>query len=293
MQSPIRFILLALLAFIWGSSFILMKEGLKSFSSTQVAGLRLIIAGFALLPFVFKYLKQMKSSDWLPMIIVAIFGNGIPYFLFAFAQTQLGSAITGMLNSLVPLFTLVIGLVIFKTKVSNAKIYGVLLGLVGAILLIISSSNDTSGNYGYGVLVILATVCYAISVNTLKARLTRFNPLATASIPIALAMIPLAIYIPVFEPINVFNLEKQAMVSLVAIATLALVGTATAMILFNRIIQLSSAVFASSVTYLIPVVALAWGIGAGENITWLHFAGLATVLVAVYLINKKERKLHI
>jgi drug/metabolite transporter (DMT)-like permease len=270
-----------------------MKEGLKSFTPTQVASFRLIISGLALLPFVFKFLKQVQARDWLPLFVVAFFGNGIPYFLFPLAQTQLGSGITGMLNSLVPLFTLLISVFIFKNELKRIKLYGVLLGLVGAIVLILATHNDTQGQYGYGVLVIIATICYAISVNTLKARLSKFNPLATAAIPIAIVMVPVLIYIPLFDPVDFTAFTPVQTRSFVAVITLALVGTAAAMIIFNRLIQLSSAVFASSVTYLIPVVAMAWGINDNENIGLLHFIGLAIVLVAVYLINKKERKLHL
>lgn len=270
-----------------------MKEGLKSFTPTQVASFRLIISGLALLPFAFRFLKEVKKRDWLPLAVVAFFGNGIPYFLFPLAQTQLGSGITGMLNSLVPLFTLLIGVLVFKNELKRTKLYGVLLGLAGAIILILATHDDTQGHYGYGVLVIIATVCYAISVNTLKARLTRFNPLATAAIPIAIVMVPVLIYMPIFEPVDFASFTIEQTRSFVAVVTLALIGTAAAMIVFNRIIQLSSAVFASSVTYLIPVVAMAWGIRDGENIGVLHFIGLAVVLTAVYLINKKERKLHL
>ncbi|MFY0674415.1 MAG: EamA family transporter [Bacteroidia bacterium] len=284
---------MALLAFIWGSSFILIKEGLKAFTPTQVASFRLIISGLALLPFTFKFLKDVKTRDWLPLAIVAFFGNGIPYFLFPFAQTKLSSGVTGMLNSLVPLFTLLISVFIFKNELKRTKLYGVLLGLLGAIVLILATQNDTQGQYSYGVLVIIATICYAISVNTLKARLTRFNPLATAAIPIALVMIPALIYMPIFEPVDFSSFTTEQTRSFAAVVILALIGTGAAMIIFNRLIQLSSAVFASSVTYLIPVVAMAWGINDGENIGWLHFLGLAVVLTAVYLINKKERKLHL
>jgi drug/metabolite transporter (DMT)-like permease len=269
-----------------------MKEGLKGFSPTQLASLRLIIAGMALMPFTIKFLRQMRKSDWFPMAIVAFCGNGIPYFLFAFAQTQLGSAFTAMLNSLVPLFTLVVGFLLFKVHTPRAKAVGVGVGLVGAIVLIYTSGAEKPSNVWYGLLVLLATICYAISVNTLKARLTRFNPLATAAIPIGLSMIPLLFYLPLFEPIDMFHLSKQAYVSLAAISVLGFVGTAVAMILFNRIIQLSSAVFASSVTYLIPVVAMAWGLADGEKIGMWHVLGLLAVLTAVYLINKKERKLY-
>ncbi|MGB0429801.1 MAG: DMT family transporter [Bacteroidia bacterium] len=293
MQNPARFVLLALLAFIWGSSFILIKEGLKEFSPIQVGCLRLIISGLALAPFAIKFLKEVKTRDWLPLLIVAILGNGIPYFLFPLAQTHIGSGVAGMLNSLVPLFTLVISVVIFKNELKRIKLIGVLLGLVGAILLILSSGKDTGGNYLYGSFIILATICYAISVNTLKARLSRFNPLATAAIPLGMSMIPALIYLPIFEPIQIEQIDGQKLRSLIAVLLLALAGTGAAMIIFNRLIQLSSAVFASSVTYLIPLVAMFWGFTDGEKFGVLHFVGMTTVLIAVYLINKKERKLNI
>jgi len=266
-----------------------MKEGLKELSATQVAGVRLIVAGAAMLPFLFRYLKKVTARDVFPLLVVAFLGNGIPYYLFAFAETKMGSAITGMLNSLVPMFTLIIAVLVFKTKVSKLKVYGVLIGLVGAFVLLMGAGQDTSGDYLYGALVIVATICYGISVNTLKSRLSHFHPLATAAIPLAVTLLPAALYIPIAEPIDLGNLSQQGMYSLGAVVTLGLVGTALAMILFNRIIQLSSAVFASSVTYLIPIVALFWGVIAGENIHALHFAGLVIVLAAIYLINKKDK----
>ena len=265
-----------------------MKEGLVELSPTQVAGIRLIVAGLSLLPFVFKYLKQVKARDIFPLTIVALLGNGVPYYLFAYAETGMGSALTGMLNSLVPMFTMLVALFVFKTKVGKLKIYGVIAGLIGALVLIAAGGN-IEGEFSYGLLVIVATICYGISVNTLKARLTHLSPLATAAIPLLITLVPAAIYIPIVEPIPFDNFDNQYVRSIGAIVTLGLVGTAIAMILFNRLIQLSSAIFASSVTYLIPIVALIWGIIDHEVINAWHFLGLSIILGAIYLINKKER----
>ena len=290
MQKYLKFIFLVILAFIWGSSFILIKEGLKGFSPTQLACIRLAFAGISLLPFTIKYLKQLKKSDATALIVVAIFGNGIPAFLFAYAQTKMGSATTGMLNSLVPMFTLITGFILFQIRPPKEKIVGVLLGLVGAILLIYSSKGDTDGDFLYGGLVVFATVCYAVSVNTLKVKLGHLPPLMTAAIPISIAMIPMLIYLIGFEPISgLGEMTLQTKKSLGAIAILGVGGTALAMIIFNKLIIMSNAIFASSVTYLIPVVALLWGFLAGESINMFHIFGLVTVLMAVYLINKKVK----
>ena len=268
-----------------------MKKGLVNFSAFQVAGLRLTIAGLALLPFAFKYMRQVKARDILPLIIVAVFGNGIPYFLFAFAQTQLDSSLTGMLNSLVPLFTLLISLFVFKNPMPGLKIIGVLVGLFGAVLLLSDGDGISTGNLEFGSLVILATICYAISVNTLKARLTHFNPLATAAIPLLMMALPSGIIVLLTTPLSPATYTESHWFSFVAIAVLGLIGTATALILFNRLIQLSSAVFASSVTYLIPLFALLWGLVDGESVFALQIIGLLLVMAAVYMINSKERKL--
>lgn len=287
-----RYFLLVVLAFIWGSSFILMKKGLLHFSSIEVAGLRLTSAGLCLLPFSLAYLRQIKAKDIFPLLVVAFIGNLIPYTLFAFAQTKLESAITGMLNSLVPLFTLIVGLIIYGLKPRWVSVVGVITGLAGAVLLIVGNGKgfDDKGNL-YGILVILATICYAISVNVLKARLSHMPALATAALPLSFLAIPIGIYLLLQGHLSQIKYTEEVIFSLGAIITLGIIGTAVAMILFNRLIQLASAVFASSVTYLIPIVALMWGIVDGEKIHLLQYGGMALVIVAVYLINAKSRKI--
>lgn len=283
--------MLAILALIWGSSFILMKRGLESFSHIQLAALRLCIAGLVMLPFTVKFIKQVKRQDILPLTALALFGNGFPYFFFAYAQTELGSGITGALNSAVPLFTLIISALVLRVPTSVLKVVGVLVGLAGALTLVLSTAGPDAkeGNYIYGLWVIAATVCYAISINTVKTKLSHYKPLMTSSIPLTAVAIPLLIYIPVVEPISFGELTNEEWKNLGAIAVLGLFGTAIALILFNRLIQLSSAVFASTVTYLIPIVAMVWGFVDGEVISLQQVIGLAVVLGGVYLVNRKEK----
>ena len=155
------------LAFIWGSSFILMKRGLEVFSYTQVADLRLGLAWISLLPFVWNKFKKTPRHFWIPLAIVGLFGNAIPAFLFTKAQTQLDSSLTGILNALVPLFTLIIAVFVFKTKVKLHNIFGILIGLAGAIWLI-AGDGVAIQNIHYAWFVVIATICYAISLNTIK-----------------------------------------------------------------------------------------------------------------------------
>ena len=169
------------LAFLWGSSFILMKRGLEVFSYTQVADLRMGIAWLSLLPFVYKKLKKTSKHFWIPLIVVGLFGNGIPALLFTKAQTQLDSSLTGILNALVPLFTLLIAVFIFKTRVKTHNILGILIGLAGAIWLI-AGDGIIMENAHYAWFVVIATICYAISLNTIKNYLQEMSPIHIAGL---------------------------------------------------------------------------------------------------------------
>lgn len=289
LQRILPFLLLSAVALIWGSSFILIKRGLEQFDNLQVAALRLCFAGVFMLPFTLRYVSRIKKTDIGPLVVVALFGNGFPYFFFAYAQTALESGVTGALNSAVPLFTLVISAGVLKIPASTHKKVGVFIGLIGALMLVLSVSNDTSGSYIHGLWVIAATICYAISINVLKMRLSHYPPLLTSSIPLTFTAIPLLIYLPFFNSFPITALNAEETNSLAAVAILGIVGTAIALIIFNRLIQLKSAVFASSVTYLIPVVALIWGFVDGEQIGFLQIAGLLVVLLGIYLVNRKEK----
>lgn len=289
---PKQFSAIIVLALVWGSSFILMKRGLEFYSSIQVAEFRLFIACLALFPIALSQIKKFpkKKKERIGILMVGIFGNLFPAFLFAEAQTQLPSSVTGMLNSLVPFFTLVIGLIVFKTKSGTFQIAGVVLGLIGAISLIYftSSSGLNVVPISYSFMVIGATVCYAISLNTIKVWLQEVpSVLITA---FAFVLLGPFVTIGLFAE-NFWELPFSSPDHLKAIGyliILGVVGTGAAVLLFNQLIKFTSALFASSVTYLIPIVALAWGIFDGEEIGLFQFGGLALILGGVYLVSRKK-----
>lgn len=288
MKNYLPYGILFLLALIWGSSFILIKRGLEAFGPMQVAELRVAFAGLTMLPFALSYLPRVKMEDIKYYIIVFMCGNFGPAFFFAIAQTKLASGITGVLNSLVPIFTMLIGVLIFKVKPGKPQILGVLLGFGGAVMLVFARGASTElDSLGYAGLVILATLFYSISLNTIKAKLSHYPPLMTASIPVTLSGIMGALLIP-FTPFNWDAAFGQDLPNLGYIFLLGFMGTAVALILFNRLVQLKSALFSSSVTYLIPVVAMIWGIVDGEQLALAHFSGMALILAGVYLINQKR-----
>jgi len=176
--------LLIILSVIWGTSFILIKKGLVSFSPPQVASLRIAISFIAMTPFIFKYLKKIPKKGIGIFIIMAILGNGIPPFLYAIAQTKINSSIAGILNALTPLFTLVIGILLFSTRSSPLKVIGVFIGLAGALALILFQNTDAGGfvfmelkmsAYNeLALLIVLATIFYGISVNILKVYFPKY-----------------------------------------------------------------------------------------------------------------------
>jgi drug/metabolite transporter (DMT)-like permease len=288
MEKSIKnYVVLILLAVIWGSSFILMKRGLDVYSYTQVAALRLFIAFLSLTPFLLRAVKVVLKKHIIPIVVMALFGNGIPAFLFTKAQTQLDSSLVGILNSLVPLFTLLLGVYFFKTKPTKTNIVGIIIGLCGAVFLTYSTIAEGVEINNYVFLVILATVMYAISINVIKKYLQDLDALSISSLAFLVIGPVSAVYI-FNTDFLALSVTEKGVEALLYIALLAVVGTSLAVVIFNQLISRSSAIFASSVTYLIPVVAIFWGVFDGEKVTIIHLLSVVIILSGVYLVNKKS-----
>jgi drug/metabolite transporter (DMT)-like permease len=283
-----NYIILILLAVVWGSSFILMKRGLVAYDYMQVAALRLFIAFLSLTPFMLKAIKVVQRKHLLAIVAMALFGNGMPAFLFTKAQTELDSSVIGILNSLVPLFTLLLGVYFFKTKPTKTNIAGIIIGLCGAIVLIYSTMGGGIEINNYVFLVILATVMYAISINVIKKYLHDLDALSITALAFLLIGPLSAIYIFNTNFLEIATTSNQGVISLGYIALLAVVCTSSAVVIFNKLIRQSTAIFASSVTYLIPVVAIFWGIVDGEKVALIHLLSVVIILSGVYLVNKKS-----
>lgn len=288
-QNAKSFLLLFSLGLVWGSSYILIKRGLLVFSPAQVATLRLGITALFFLPWFIKSFRQMPWSHWKPLLAVGLIGNLLPFLLFAMAQTHLSSSLTGIISSLTPLFTMVLGLLFFSTRIPLSRVAGVLLGLAGASWLVISSGgqiNNMAQQAIHASLVILATVCYAFSANLAKNYLQDIPSIdiSTASFlfifPFSLAWLLIS-----GTPETLLN-TAGAWKALGYIALLALLGTVLASLIFYRLVQISDAIFASSVSYIIPFIALFWGYIDGEPISWQHFIGMLLILAGLYLGRK-------
>lgn len=286
-RSWFPFAILFFLALTWGSSFILIKRGLETFSSNEVGALRVVITWLFLLPFAIPRIKGFSSRHWLLFGIVGIVGSLAPAFLFAAAQKGIDSSLAGILNSLTPLFTLILGILFFKLKPKWFNITGVILGLAGAAGLVsVSGSGSFNFNISYALLVVIAAILYATNVNVIKANLQKVNPVTITAMAFFTIGPPTAIYLFAYTPfLHNMAVNPTALSGLGYISILAIVGTGIALMLFNRVIQMTSAVFASSVTYFIPIIALLWGIADGETFKPGFIFFVALVIIGVLLVN--------
>ena len=290
--------LLLVLALIWGSSFILMKRGLYHdgvpvLSPLQMATARIAIAWLGLSPLLFRYAPLLKDH-WKPLLISGLIGNGIPAILFATAQSRIDSSLSGMLNSLTPLFTLIVGGLFFQQRIRGLHVAGILLGLAGAIGLIAAQHGDGLASWSaYAALPIIGTVCYGCSANIVKRYLYMLPAAATATL--ALTFVGPVWLMGCFTTGIPHTLATDAngWRSLGFVALLAIFSSSLSLVLWNALLKRTSAVWASSVTYLMPVVAIGWGLMDGEILSRMQFAMIAVVLSGVWLVNLAERKTDI
>ena len=276
----------ALLAIIWGSSFILMKVGLRAFTPYQVASLRMLFAGIILLPFAYKALRRIPNKQMGLVIFSGILGNFIPAYLFCIAETQIDSSLAGILNSLTPMFTIIVGVVFFKVQTSMVKVIGMVIGFIGLSILLAAGKDVSFHNLSYASLVLLATLFYGINVNIVGRYMQQLGSLNVASIAFAFLIIPSAF---VLYMTNFFTNEFSSVLvqqALLASGVLGVVGTSIATILFYYLVKQAGMLFGSLVTYGIPVVAVAWGIYFGDSLNLIQIACLGVILLGVYIVNR-------
>ena len=282
--------MLILLSLIWGSSFILIKKGLVALSPQEVGSLRIVSASICLIPFALLRLRKVPKSTIIPLLAAGFLGSLIPSFLFAIAQTRLESAITGVINSLVPIFTILMAFLLFGQRQTKTVFAGIVLGFLGtAILITAGDGGAIVGINVYALLVVLATVCYAANLNLIKAKLNDLPPLTVTSISLLLVGPIAMVYLFGFTGfVDKFGAVDGIGLATFYISLLGVLGTAIALIIFNRILQMTDPLFASSVTYLIPPVAVVWGLIDGESIYFIQYLGMAAVGVGVYTANRNR-----
>jgi drug/metabolite transporter (DMT)-like permease len=275
------------LSIIWGSSFILMKEGMYALSAYQVASIRILSAGLVLTPFALKALKQVPRNKWLLVILSGLLGNFFPAYLFCIAETEIDSSLAGILNALTPMFTILVGISFFQLKANSTKILGVIIGFAGLCLLMLSGKEVSFNNLSYAGLVLLATLFYGINVNMVGRYMKEVGSLNIASLAFVFLIIPSSIILYSTGYLNMALLNNTVLKATGASFILGVLGTAFASIIFYMLVKRAGTLFASMVTYGIPFVAVFWGLLYGEQITLLQVGCLGVILCGVYLVNKK------
>ncbi|MBC8084931.1 MAG: DMT family transporter [Hymenobacter sp.] len=285
--------LLVILASIWGTSFILMKKGLVVFSALELGAARVSVAALLLLPFALRHIGKVDRGRFRWLLLSGVVGTLLPAFLFAYAETRLASGLAGVLNALTVVFTLVVGATFFGQRLTRLRVLGIVLGLVGTVVLMQfggsggAATPSGEGNAWYGLYIVLATLGYGVSVNIIKHHFHGIPALAVTSLLLLFIGGPaLAFLLLGTDFLLKLHTVPGAWPAFGYIALLATMSTAVAMVLFNKLIQSSTALFAASNTYLIPVVALGWGLLDGEAFNAWHLLGMVIILLSVAIIHR-------
>ena len=283
-------ITLCFLSIIWGTSFILIKKSLVVFTPIQVAILRIAISGVAFTPFFLYHLNRHEWHRWWLYVIIALTGSAIPAILYATAQTQISSATSGILNSVTPIFALIIGVNFFGKHTNRRQIIGIVLGFIGACALILldSSVGSLTGQLLYGSLVVIGAIFYATNVNLVKEYFQYVKPMNLSSFAFFMIGIPAMMIVPFTDIPYKLQTNPAAWQAFGYLTILAVVSTVMALYIFYKLVQDTSAVFGASVSYLIPIVALIWGFWDGEPIGIWHMLSLAVIICGVYLIRERN-----
>ena len=247
----------------------------------------MLFASILLSPIAFKNLKKINKKNVFYLLEVAFIGNAIPSYLFAMGQTHITSSLAGILNSVTPISTLIIGIILFKSRASWINTIGLLMGLIGTVGLIYSSSSNVDGDLPFSLLIVLAGIMYALNLNIIKYLLTDLNGIALTSIAFLMTF-PIALGYLSYVGFTPTHRVELGMESLFYIFILALFSSAIAVVGFNILVKYTTAIFASSVTYIIPIFAIMWGLFDGEIILWIQIIWLIIIILGIRLVNKKQ-----
>ena len=280
---------LIILSIIWGSSYILIKKGLTGLTPVQLGSIRVIITTILIAPIGYKKIKHIPKNKMKWVAISAFVGSFFPAYLFAFAETEISSSVTAVMVSLTPLFTLLISVIIFGEELLKKQVLGVIIGFLGIIVLIQNELLSSSFNILYVMFVVLAAFCYAVNANLLKYKLPNIPALGIVFMSFLFMFIPAFIVLFFSDfPFSNFTSNPLILESIIYIIILALFGTAIAKVMYIKLLAISTPVFSVSTTYLMPVVAIFWGLLDGEEFKLTQFFGTSIILIGVYLVTKKK-----
>ena len=280
---------LIILSIIWGSSYILIKKGLTGLTPIQLGSLRVIVTTILIAPIGYQKIKKIPKEKLKWVAFSAFVGSFLPAYLFAFAEPEISSSVTAVMVSLTPLFTLLISVIVFGEELLKKQVLGVIVGFLGIIVLINNELLESSFSLLYVMFVIIAAFCYAINANVLKYKLPNIPALGIVFMSFLFMFIPAFIVLCFSDfPFADFASNPLIIESIIYIIILALFGTAIAKVLYIKLLAISTPVFSVSTTYLMPIIAIFWGLLDGESFQPIQFIGTLIILMGVYLVTKKK-----
>ncbi|MEA1849951.1 MULTISPECIES: DMT family transporter [Chryseobacterium] len=289
-----KWVLLILLSMIWGSSFILIKKSLEHFSPYQVGALRVLIAGIILMPIAISKYKLFPKKHLKWLLLAAFTGNFIPMFLFPIAETEVSSSIAGIVNSMMPIFVIIVGALVWNFGTTRRQITGTFISFTGVCILAFGGDAE-SGTFKLIpiLLLLLATLCYAVSTTTVKSKLMEISSTVLSAFVFTFVLfLPSVIALTFTGFFSTFSLDKDHLTGLMFVSLLSIFGTGLAMMMNYRLLKVSSPLFASTVTLLMPIVAIIWGILDGEKLTSLQFAGAGVIIAGLIFLRSKPNVIN-
>lgn len=284
-----KWLLLILLSLIWGSSFILIKKSLEHFTPYQVGALRVLIAGIILMPVAISKYKLFPKKHLKWLILAAFTGNFIPMFLFPIAETEISSSIAGIINSMMPIFVIIVGALVWKFETTQRQITGVIISFTGVCLLAFGGDDGAQFKLFPILLLLLATLCYAISTTTVKSKLMDVSSTVLSAFVFSFVLfLPSLISLVSTGFVSTFTFNRENMIGLGFVSLLSIFGTGLAMMMNYRLLKVSTPLFASTVTLLMPIVAIIWGLLDGEKLTSLQFAGASVIIAGLIFLRAKN-----
>lgn len=288
-----KWVLLIVLSIIWGSSFILIKKSLEHFSPYQVGALRVLIAGIILMPIAISKYKLFPKKHLKWLILAAFTGNFIPMFLFPIAETEVSSSIAGIINSMMPIFVIIVGALVWKFETTKQQIIGTLISFTGVCLLAFGGGDGEDGKFKLIpiLLLLLATLCYAMSTTTVKSKLMEVSSTVLSAFVFSFVLFfPSVIALTFTGFFSTFSFTKDNMLGLMFVSLLSVFGTGLAMMMNYRLLKVSTPLFASTVTLLMPIVAIAWGFLDGDRLSLMQFAGAGIIIAGLIFLRAKPKK---
>ena len=282
-----KWVLLVLLSVIWGSSFILIKKSLEHFNPYEVGALRVLIAGIILLPLAILNIRKFPKKNLKWLILAALTGNFIPMFLFPIAETEVSSSIAGIINSMMPIFVIIVGALLWKFQTTKRQVIGVIISFTGACILAFSGGEGGEFKLIPILLLLLATLFYAISTTTVKSKLSDVPAKILSAFVFSFVLILPSLIALVFAGFfNNLQVNSGLWEGLGFVSLLSIFGTGLAMMLNYKLLSVSTPLFASTVTLLMPVVAIVWGLLDGEKLTLMQGFGGVIILAGLIFLRQ-------